>query len=236
MDKSPARTSNVMSAPTPSSFPGPDEPGPEDDHAWLSALADGDRDALDRATALWRTDAGARERWHVYHLIGDVMRSEELAARPERDADFVLRLRARLSKEPVPLAPSAVNAAPSPARNGLRRLGWRAPAAVAAGVATVAVALMLVRPADGLSDAKVAGDPSRPASGAPGATTRGTGPVAGPQLAGGDVIRDARLDAFIRAHEEARGVAPAALPGGGLRKAEIVVIPIPSSPFAPASR
>ena len=224
-----------MSAST-SSSPAPDEPGPDDDHACLSALADGDHDALNRAAALWRTDTSARERWHLYHLIGDVMRSEELAARPERDADFVLQLRARLSKEPVPLAPSAVEAGPSPARGGLRRLGWRAPAAVAAGVVTVAAALVLVRPGQGPSGVMFAGDTSPPASATPGPSVGRPVPVGSPLVADGSVIRDARLDAFIRAHEEARGVAPAALPGGGLRKAEIVVIPIPASPYVAASR
>jgi sigma-E factor negative regulatory protein RseA len=47
------------------------------------------------------------------------------------------------------------------------------------------------------------------------------------------MTRDARLDAYLRAHQAARGNAPAALPGGGLRNAEILVTPLPGqSPAA----
>ncbi len=58
------------------------KPAPQD-YDWLSALADGDVHALDGACGLWRDDAAARKTWHAYHLIGDVMRSEE----PGADSD-----------------------------------------------------------------------------------------------------------------------------------------------------
>ena len=77
------------------------EPG-----AWLSALADGDAQALERACSHWREDHQARKTWHVYHVIGDVMRSEELARPAARDAAFVASLRTRLAAEPVVLAPA----------------------------------------------------------------------------------------------------------------------------------
>ncbi|MBC7941537.1 MAG: sigma-E factor negative regulatory protein, partial [Chitinophagaceae bacterium] len=87
--------------------------------AWLSALADGEGDPLaaERGCAAWREDAGARQAWHTYHLIGDVLRSDELATRPAHDRDFLAALRVKLAAEPVVLAPSiAVPAAP-PAGN-----------------------------------------------------------------------------------------------------------------------
>ena len=41
------------------------------------------------ACALWRDDPEARRYWHTVHLIGDAMRSDELAQQPARDADFL---------------------------------------------------------------------------------------------------------------------------------------------------
>jgi hypothetical protein len=39
----------------------------------------------------------------------------------------------------------------------------------------------------------------------------------------GQVIRDARLDAYFEAHRGALGVVPSAVPGGALRSVEILV-------------
>ncbi len=126
----------------------------------LSALADGEADARVAAaiSAAWRDDGATRARWHCYQLIGDVMRSDELAGRG-RDAAFLAALRSRLADEPVVIAPAAVavatpglrqtgNGAPvlSVARGRLRR--WAPPAALAAGFMVVAVGAMTVwRPA-----------------------------------------------------------------------------------------
>lgn len=191
----------------------------------LSALADGDQDSLPRAAALWRDDAAARECWHLYHLIGDVMRSDDLASRPGRDVAFVARLRARLASEPVPLAPAPV-VPPS-----ARRLGWRAPAAVAAGFVAVAVAVVWMRP-QGLGGEQLA-------------VAGGAGPVSGETMrvvssrsAGIDssTIRDARLDAYLRAHQWARGATAGMPGGGGLRSVEMLVTPEPLAAALAAPR
>ena len=63
--------------------------GPIDDSAareQLSALVDGELDpaAAVRACAGWRDDAGCRATWHAYHLIGDVLRSDDLASDASR--------------------------------------------------------------------------------------------------------------------------------------------------------
>ena len=47
--------------------------------ASLSALMDGDDGAVDAACRAWRDDASLRADWHAYHLIGEVMRSEDAA-------------------------------------------------------------------------------------------------------------------------------------------------------------
>lgn len=206
---------------------------------WLSALADGDDAALPHAAALWREDAGARERWHTYHLIGDVMRSEDLCSSPGRDAAFVARLRTRLASEPVPFAPATAGAssASSPAarqvRPHARHLGWRAPAAVAAGFVAVVVTVAWMRPQWPFGDAVVA---TRDAGALAGSGMRAVSsehPDAGAALvADGRMIRDARLDAYLRAHQAARGGSPAALPGGGFRSVEMLVVPMPEAAVA----
>jgi sigma-E factor negative regulatory protein RseA len=143
----------------------------------LSALVDGEADAgaVGGLVAQWREDSDARSAWHAYQLIGDVLRSDDLAG-GGRDREFLRQLHLRLAAEPVVLAPSAGHvdmrvsaegadtrqgtAGPSqgsltPAGSGLgaARPGgrspalrrWSAPVGVAAGVALVAGTLLVTR-------------------------------------------------------------------------------------------
>lgn len=117
----------------------------------LSALADGEAGGAAAASAAqaWRHDADLRATWHAYHLIGDTMRSPELAGAGAGDSErFLQKLRARLADEPVVLAPqsaqqvrSDAQAAVAPAGEPLRRRMWVGPAAVAASFALVIGAL-----------------------------------------------------------------------------------------------
>lgn len=119
----------------------------------LSAFVDGEADASVAAavSAAWRDDPRIRERWHRYQLIGDVLRSEELAGMG-RDAVFLGAVRARLAHEPVVLAPAVLEpvradqgvklevgegARAAPRSRAMRR--WAPPAALAAGFMMVAV-------------------------------------------------------------------------------------------------
>jgi sigma-E factor negative regulatory protein RseA len=187
--------------------------------AELSALMDGQADAGDvqRCSAAWRDDADARARWHAYHLIGDVLRSDELAGSPARDAAMLAALRRRLADEPAILAPAPALRPPAPRA----RPGWMVPTAVAAGFVAVAGVLLVSR----LS----APEPAAPAvlatraQPAAGLQRVGTAPAAGPALVlDGQLIRDAQLDAYLRAHRDMRGSAAAAVPGGALRSVETI--------------
>ncbi len=82
------------------------------DRAAMSALMDGELDGSQVASlrTAWRTDRQCRADWHAYHLIGDVLRSEELAAPATRNGAFMSRLRERLECEPVVLAPTRADA------------------------------------------------------------------------------------------------------------------------------
>jgi len=153
----------------------------------------------------WRDDASTRECWHTYHLIGDVLRSEELASPPAHDAAFLQRLNGRLAAEPVPLAPSRVSAAaPSRAR---RSLLW--PVALSAGVALVAGVLVVARV------------PS------PEAPTLAVAPSQGqPELrvVNGQLIRDARLDRYLAAHRKGANGSALAMPGDVMRSVDTIVL------------
>lgn len=178
----------------------------------LSALADGEVQALDAALRVWRDDDRARADWHAYHLIGDVMRSDELASTPQRDAAFLAAFRERLAKEPVVLAPATVSA---PAVHGVN---WRLPMAVAAGFVAVAGVLLVARMGSSGNGERAT---ELAAASSPGATTA----VVLRQSAIGEqaVIVDPRLEEFLRAHQAAGGSVAAAAPGGTLRRVEVIV-------------
>lgn len=118
----------------------------------LSALADGEAQSSEvaRACAAWKDQPEARATWHAYQMIGDVMRSDDLAQAGEGSA-FLKNFRERLAQEPVVLAPSAA-AAQRPASVSvvhqpaaapqLRRRTWAGPMAVAAGFVMVVGALL----------------------------------------------------------------------------------------------
>jgi sigma-E factor negative regulatory protein RseA len=216
-----------MNADVHNSLTGPDgdEPG-----AWISALADGDARALDPACQHWRDDATARQTWHAYHLIGDVMRSEELATTPARDAAFLASLRQRLAQEPVVLAPApaaATKAAVAPRR----RQPWLLPAAAAAGFALVASVMVVSRLG---SDPATA--PAMAAASGAGLTAAAPQALAQSQLNlipaqtalvsdREGVLRDVRLEEYLRAHQATRGGTMVVAPGGTLRRVDVQVAP-----------
>lgn len=196
----------------------------------LSALADGQADAALAASlsAAWREDPAVRERWHAYHVIGDVLRSEDLAD-CGHDAAFLKRLRSQLEQEPVVLAPSSLGTSPAPrvrpqAGSRLRRR-WATPAAVAAGFVAVAGVLTVTR----MPVAPDAASPQLvqavPAPGVPRVAGL-VGPVAVVDTApeekeavGGVLIRDARLDRYLSAHKQFGGSSALGVPSGFLRSA-----------------
>ena len=186
----------------------------------LSALADGEADALPQACRAWRDDAKARQTWHAYHLIGDVLRSEDLASKPAHDAAFLAGLRDRLAAEPAILAPAPVAAKAS-------RQSWLLPAAVAAGFVVVAGVLVVARmglPSDAAGSALAAAS-------SPALTLVGNGglPAAPAGRVGeGQVIRNARLDEYLRAHQSARGGIPVAGSGGELRRVDAIGTVVPA--------
>jgi sigma-E factor negative regulatory protein RseA len=206
----------------------------------LSALVDGELNdgAVATACGRWRSDAEARATWHAYQLIGDVLRSEDLASDAGRDAAFLSALRDRLAHEPVVIAPNvAPHAAPNstqPAAAALaarsmrsRRWSWAGPSAVAAGFVVVAGVVVVMRgsllapqPEQRVSDASV----PRSAVPAPGRPADASiVQVAEPpsQVANGQVIRDAGLDRYLAAHKQFAGSAGFGIPAARVRNATV---------------
>lgn len=198
----------------------------------LSALVDGETDAQSAAALsdLWRDDAEARACWHRYQLIGDVMRSEELAGRGA-DAAFLGRLRTALQQEPVVLAPAARSAVTLPRRRAVRR--WAPPAAVAAGFLAVAGALTVMRTeAPPAAAPQLAAAPAiepvravaasaaaeLPSAAAPAQVAHAEQPEP-VERGSGRLVRDARLDRYLAAHQQFGGSSALGVPSGFMRSA-----------------
>jgi sigma-E factor negative regulatory protein RseA len=196
---------------------------PADDVRWLiSALADGEADADEcgRAVVAW-TERGslARRSWHAYHLIGDALRSEDLCSAPGHDRAFLERLRSRLAAEPaVPVVAAAAAPLISAGGQPARRQRWVVPMALAAGVMVLVSALVLELGGGGpASSAPVLAAVPAAATAVAAAGTVPAVAVLETSAQGDRIVRDARLDRYLRAHRDYGAALPGALPGGSGR-------------------
>lgn len=186
----------------------------------LSALADGELTAADTASMVrrWASDETLRAQWQCHQVIGDALRSQELAGRGD-EARFLAALRVRLADEPVVLAPAPLAPVSSPLADtseatprtvapSRRRPRWAGGAAVAAGfAAVVGVLLSLNQPASDrdasgtvISAAPIAG-PGSPVTVVPVEWAPGTAGTPRQPLPG-TMIRDERIDAYLDAHRQ----------------------------------
>jgi sigma-E factor negative regulatory protein RseA len=202
----------------------------------LSALADGELDSASTILACthWRGDDQARTSWYAYHLIGDVMRSDDLASDAARDAAFLCTLRERLAAEPAVIALPRAAARPTPPQAPAVRSGsrwsWMASAAVVAGFMAVASALVLNRggaplsaPGDSLAKsfadkgAALAEVSPQQASASIVSADDSGDPLM--LLADGKLVRDVRLERYFVAHKQFGGSSALGVPSGFLRAA-----------------
>ena len=188
----------------------------------LSALADGEVDAAATRAACgaWKTDAELRRTWHAWHLIGDVLRSEDLASSPARDQRFLLALRERLALEPVVLAPEPLPAAAAPGRRGR----WLLPSAVAAGFMLVVGTFVVLdptgTPATAPTLARVAPPVAAEAPIVQAALREPATPVEAVAV-NGRMIRDPRLERYLVAHKQFAGTSALGVPSTFLRSATV---------------
>ncbi|TDP71454.1 RseA-like anti sigma(E) protein [Roseateles toxinivorans] len=203
----------------------------------LSALMDGQASAAEvkALCEAWGQDEGLQQDWQLYHLIGDTLRSDELAQQPGHDARFLSRLSAQLALEPVVLAPQAA-AAPAAAVQVRKRARWAAPMTVAAGFMVVAGALVVLQ-GKGMwehgAEATLA-QAGNPGGRAIAASSLAATPqpdvgfvaVGGPvnalvqsYPANQQLVRDARLDRYLQAHKEIGAGTALGVSTGYLRNA-----------------
>ncbi len=170
------------------------------------------------------TSTEARDCWQVYHLVGDVLRSADLAA-CGRDAQFVGRLSARLQHEAAPLA--VVPAArPVDTRDVLRPAAnegvfrWKMVAGLASFAAVAAIGWSVM---GGIGPQ--AGNGAQLAQAQPGARSQVVTLMAAPGSetasapAGPVMLRDARLDELLAAHRQTAGASALGNAAGFLRNA-----------------
>lgn len=176
----------------------------------ISALADGqlDGDAFARGMAVAGSDPQALEAWHAYHLIGDVLRSDDLARSSPADV-FLARLREQLQQEPVApaAAATALVAVPVQTRAAANDTSFRWK--VAAGVASLTAFAAIGWTVWGGSGAGTGG---AQLAGMPAGTV-----IAGSER--GPMIRDPQLDELLAAHRQLGGASVLQSPAGFLRNA-----------------
>ena len=181
----------------------------------ISALADGQLQGEAFARAMETACAGreALDTWHAYHLIGDVLRSGELAGGAPADR-FIEKLSKRLVQEgmadrPQPATLPAIVVRPA-ANDGAFR--WKMVAGVASVAAFAAVGWSVL--ATGASPAY-----TTPAQLAISPQQSGDSVTVLTRAEPGVMIRDPKLDELLAAHRQFGGASALQSSAGFLRSA-----------------
>jgi len=159
------------------------------------------------------SDRRAMQTWHAYHVVGDVLRSSELAPSGS-DMAFLERLERRLADEPV--RPVVIQDNRVPVITGLASANasvfrWKMLAGLAGFALVGAVGLNLWTPTGLQGDAQIA--------------VQGTVVAPAPkslvaaETAAGTMLRDERLDELMAAHRQLGGHSALQVPAGFLRNA-----------------
>jgi sigma-E factor negative regulatory protein RseA len=183
----------------------------------MSAFVDGESLGEIGSISQFLTELKSDERaaWSHYHLIGDALRSDDLAVSPARSSAFMAAFSERFEAEAHVLAPAALPAA-SKARGGMLRRRVMPAFAVAAAAATLTwIVVPQLQGVDSRSGAQVASVAVTPAdsmqrvamASVPAATTRAP-------IVEANIIRDASLDQYLEAHQQfsQQPVMPGSMP------------------------
>ena len=183
----------------------------------LSALADGEMEAVSSEAILAQLDAASSEDWELYHRIGDVLRSEELAA--PLSAGFAARMAARLDAE-APHEPASAPVQDMP-ESRETRAGFGAGLLATirrhlvpgmAGIAALAIAVMTVpqwlTPSPTLEKAPLAAQVPEesapliiPAVAPDENNAASTVSDSQTSVIEDDIVRDPRIDQYLVAHQ-----------------------------------
>lgn len=193
----------------------------------LSALADGELDPKELAQALdYAQHPEGHAAWQLYHLVGDVMRSAELAKPPAQN--FMDRLREELAKEgqyprpePVPVPVAAIAPAMEDAANA-SVFRWKMVAGFASLAAVAAIGWTSLGVVQGVGSPSGGQMASVSESAANGGASAGGSPVVAVADADGGaqvMLRDPRLDELLAAHKQFGSTTALQMPAGFLRNA-----------------
>ena len=186
----------------------------------ISALMDGELEVDGRPGCLeaLMADADARLVWRSYHLMGDVLRSDELAAGAD-DFQFLAKLEARLSDQAV------VNQETDAGKRGQavpqgQRLNsanaslfrWRMAAGGAFALLIALFAGAFFAPSPSVVGVQMAATPEK-------LTLPANADFATTAVIQDGMIRDPRLDQLLSAHQQLGGHSALQMPSGFLRNA-----------------
>lgn len=188
----------------------------------LSALADGRLHGDEWAQALqFAAQDEGQSTWQLYHLVGDVLRSPELARHQRGHGSMVTRLREQLAQEPLPgrlpevaVVPEQIVPAEVAVAANAAVFRWK----LAAGLASLAAVAALGWNSfvglqhGGAAGAQLAAAPAQERPAAPAVAAMGS---AGQQV----MIRDPRLDELLAAHQQFGSTTALQMPAGFLRNA-----------------
>ncbi|TDV38408.1 RseA-like anti sigma(E) protein [Paraburkholderia caballeronis] len=161
----------------------------------LSAFVDGELSGDGQPNGIFSDlNRDDRAAWSSYHLIGDVLRSDDLALSPAASSAFMAGFAARLDAEPHVLAPAV-----STTRRLLNLRRRVVPTlAVAAAAATLTWIVVPQMHGVGVGQSGVQVASVQPSRGD--AMQRVAMPAVATQ--DGNIIRDARLDEYFEAHQQ----------------------------------
>ena len=162
----------------------------------LSAIVDGELSGEEHSSGIFSDlDRDDRAAWSNYHLIGDVLRSDDLALSPAASHAFMSRFAALLEAEPHVLAPAASAWSATRRLVGLRR---RVVPTLAVAAAVATLTWIVVPQMHGIGQ----GGAQQVAS----AQSSGNSGVQRVAMASasqeGNIIRDAQLDQYLEAHQQ----------------------------------
>ncbi|MGH8781489.1 sigma-E factor negative regulatory protein [Paraburkholderia sp.] len=168
----------------------------------LSAFVDGELFGDEHLNKLFSDlDHEDRAAWSCYHLIGDAMRSDDLAVNPATSSAFLGKFAARLDSEPHLLAPAAM-----PVARRLLALRRRVVPAFAVAAAAATLTWIVVPQLQGVSGGQgttqVAAVSSRADSVQRVAMASMPAATLQPVAQDANIIRDASLDQYLEAHQQ----------------------------------
>jgi sigma-E factor negative regulatory protein RseA len=170
----------------------------------LSAFVDGELFGEEHLnTFIAELDQEDRASWSRYHLIGDALRSDDLAVSPATSSAFLASFSARLEQEPHVLAPAALPSLPVVSRFSALRRRIVPTFAVAAAAATLTwIVVPQLQGVPGVPGAAQVASVQTHGDSMQRVAMASVPATAAQPAQDGNIIRDASLDQYLEAHQQ----------------------------------